>query len=64
MKRHSLRTYLLYKQVELLNRCNQLKSTILSENFTEVDVRNLEVAEGQLSIIEETLEICKSRGKF
>lgn len=64
MKKHSLRTYLLYKQVELLNRCNQLKSTILSENFTEVDVRNLEVAEGQLSIIEETLEICKSRGKF
>ena len=64
MGKHTLRKYLLSKRVELYARVNELKDIILSENFTERDTINLEVAEAELKIVLETIEICNYRNKF
>lgn len=64
MQRTTLRKYLLAKRVELYEEVNTLKDKILSDNFTERDTINLEVAEGKLNLIKEIIEICTEREKF
>ena len=64
MQRITLRKYLLAKRVELYEQVNTLKDKILSDNFTERDTINLEVAEGKLNLIKEIIEICTDREKF
>ena len=64
MQRITLRKYLLAKRVELYEQVNTLKDKLLSDNFTERDTINLEVAEGKLNLIKEIIEICTEREKF
>ena len=64
MQRITLRKYLLAKRVELYEQVNTLKDKLLSDNFTERDTINLEVAEGKLNLIKEIIEICTDREKF
>lgn len=64
MQRITLRKYLLAKRVELYEQVNTLKDKILSDNFTERDTINLEVADGKLNLIKEIIEICTEREKF
>ena len=64
MQRITLRKYLLAKRVELYEQVNTLKDKLLSDNFTERDKINLEVAEGKLNLIKEIIEICTDREKF
>lgn len=64
MQRITLRKYLLAKRVELYEEVNTLKDKVLTDNFTERDTINLEVAEGKLNLIKEIIEICTDRDKF
>ena len=64
MQKITLRKYLLAKRVELYEEVNTLKDKVLSDNFTERDTINLEVAEGKLNLIKEIIEICTDREKF
>ena len=64
MQNITLRKYLLAKRVELYEEVNTLKDKILSNNFTERDCTNLEVAEGKLNLIKDVIEICTGRDKF
>lgn len=64
MQRTTLRKYLLAKRVELYEEVNTLKDKVLSDNFTERDKINLEVADGRLNLIKEIIEICTDRDKF
>lgn len=64
MKKITLRKYLLAKRVELYEEVNTLKDKVLTDNFTERDTINLEVAEGKLNLIKEIIEICTDRDKF
>lgn len=64
MQKITLRKYLLAKRVELYEEVNTLKDKVLTDNFTERDTINLEVAEGKLNLIKEIIEICTDRDKF
>lgn len=64
MQKITLRKYLLAKRVELYEEVNTLKDKVLTDNFTERDTINLEVAEGKLNLIKEIIEICTDREKF
>ena len=64
MPRITLRKYLLAKRVELYEQVNTLKDKILSDDFTERDRINLEVADAELNLIKEIIEICTEREKF
>lgn len=64
MQKITLRKYLLAKRVELYEEVNTLKDKVLTDNFTERDTLNLEVAEGKLNLIKEIIEICTDRDKF
>lgn len=60
--KNTLRKYLLNRRVELYERVDELKSKLLSNNFTERDVLNLEVVEAQLNEVKTIIEICVNRG--
>lgn len=64
MQKITLRKYLLAKRVELYEEVNTLKDKVLTDNFTERDTINLEVAEGKLNLVKEIIEICTDRDKF
>lgn len=64
MQKITLRKYLLAKRVELYEEVNTLKDKVLTDNFTERDTINLQVAEGRLNLIKEIIEICTDRDKF
>lgn len=64
MLKITLRKYLLAKRVELYEEVNTLKDKVLSNNFTERDTINLEVADSKLNLIKEIIEICTDRDKF
>lgn len=58
----TLRKYLFSKRVELYENVNILKDKILSEDFTERDRNELDVAEAELNLIKEIISICINRG--
>lgn len=60
--KNTLRKYLLNRRVELYERLDELKSKLLSNNFTERDILNLEVVEAQLNEVKTIIEICVNRG--
>lgn len=64
MVNNTLRKYLFNKRLELYEEVNELKDIIISNTFTEKDVRDLEIAEAKLNVITEVYDICKNRNKF
>lgn len=60
--KNTLRKYLLNRRVELYEIVDELKSKMLSNNFTERDTLNLEIAEAQLNEVKTIIEICVNRG--
>ena len=64
MQKSTLRKYLLDKRIELYEIVDELKDKMISNNFTERDTINLEVAESQLNVIKDVITICNNRNKF
>lgn len=64
LQKSTLRKYLLDKRIELYEIVDELKDKMISNNFTERDTINLEVAESQLNVIKDVITICNNRNKF
>lgn len=62
MQKITLRKYLLDKRVELYEEVNTLKDKILSEDFNERDSHRLEIAEAELNLVKDIINICVNRG--
>lgn len=62
MQEPTLRKFLLAKRVELYEKVNTLKDKILSEDFNERDTHDLEVAEAELNLVKDIINICVNRG--
>ena len=62
MQEPTLRKFLLAKRLELYEKVNTLKDKILSEDFNERDTHDLEVAEAELNLVKDIINICVNRG--
>lgn len=64
MERYTLRQYLFDKRIDLYETIDELKSKKIYDCATDDEMRNLEVAEAQLNIIKDVIDICVKRRKY
>ena len=64
MPKSTLRKYLFDKRIELYETVDEIKDIMLSEDFTERDKINLEIAEYQLNIVKDIITICNNRNRY
>lgn len=62
--KNSLRKYLIEKRLEIYEQNDIYTKKILSQEFTEKDVINMEISNAQLNLIKEIFDFCVKRGRF
>ena len=64
MEKTTLRKFLLTKRLKLYEEISEIKDVLLSQNWRENDMRNLEIKTAELNLINSIIELCKNRNKF
>lgn len=62
--KNSLRKYLVEKRLDIYEQNDIYTKKILSQEFTEKDVTNMEISNAQLNLINEIFDFCVKRGRF